>query len=385
MIEDLKERHQIMLVCDLHGHTKKRNVFIYGCSLKSPEILDKERNLLARVIPYQLSKKNPFFSFVDSHFRIEKSKDSTARIVLFQELEITHSYTMEASFFGPSNSESFGYKFNGDMHMKPEDLETLGQDLCRCCQSFNSQKIYSRKIYQTNNYLKTIRIKSDENEEIIEDDIPEEDIGVIVKEKLCDDIEVVDVGVDPESSGSDSEPSDSESTNSAPQRKTPKIIENPIQVEPTLSRTPATVIKQLAVKKPKSLEPEWSLRRTVRSPMVTNLKAQEIVPQQNFNFPLQSKFNPFSLDIKLKSEIPELEIQKKFTPKITNSPRKPPVIPTKQKNTELYLPALLNVNLPDAKVLFSRSTRRQQHSEVFNDSIPREVFHIGSSSFNGNL
>ena len=386
MIQEFKERHQIMMVCDMHGHTKKKDVFIYGCSVKSPETIDRERNLLARVIPYQLSKRNSFFSFPDSHFRIEKGKESTARIVLFQEFEIVHSYTMEASFFGPSRAESFGSAFEGDMHFTTKDLGSLGQDLCKCCLTFNSQRIYSRKIRQTNTYLRSTQLKAVASEEP-DEEIVSDEVEPIVREHACDDLEVIDVGADPESSGSDSEPSDDESNNySYQQKKKSKTLEVPVKVEKSPCRTPSSSIKPLTVKKQKIMESDWSMRRTARSPaMPIFSKPQETISPQNFHFPLQSKFNPFALEIKNKSEIPELDTQKKI-PKISKSQKRPPVVyATKPKNTELYLPALLNVNLPDAQTLFSRSTRRQKHSDVYSDAEPpiREVMHIGSSSFNG--
>lgn len=41
----------------------------------------------------------------DCKFALEKEKESTARIVLFKELNIVNSYTMEASFFGSEPEE----------------------------------------------------------------------------------------------------------------------------------------------------------------------------------------------------------------------------------------------------------------------------------------
>ena len=264
MIQNLQTRHQVMLVCDMHGHTKKKNIFMYGCSINSPEVEDKEKNLLARVIPHHLSKKNPFFSFVDSHFRIEKNKDSTARIVLFTELGIVHSYTMEASFFGPSSSEAFKEKFHGDMHMSTDNLATVGEDLCRCCFFFNSQKVYNRKIRQTNNFLRKEMMKlvetqespldKDDEKELEIETFLDEEIGIIVKEQTCENLVVVDIGVDPESSGSDSDPSDSESKDPIIPKKLNKVLINPVKPEKIPNRTTTSVIKTVSIKKPQVSE-----------------------------------------------------------------------------------------------------------------------------------
>jgi hypothetical protein len=376
MIEEVKNRHQIVMVCDMHGHTKKKNVFMYGCSVKSPELEDKEKNLLARVIPYHMSKNSPFFSFNDSHFRIEKSKESTARVVLFQEFEIVHSYTMEASFFGPENSAAFGGGFLGDMHFTEKDLETLGAEVCRCSQFFNSQVSYTRKVRQTNTFLKKELLKTAEVSDELDFDIKDEEIGSIFKEKACSEIEVVDVGVDPESSGSDSEPSEGEGEKLQKKPKVKSSPPAPMKVEPVApSRTPTASIKPITVRKPQMLEQEWTVRKAVKSP-ITTLKPQETLAPQNFNFPLQSRFNPFAIEVKLRSEIPELEIQKKI-PKIGKPPTKKSETSQKSKNSELYLPALLNFNLPDIQTFVSGRKTREKSANVY----PRQIYSIGSANF----
>lgn len=32
MISAFKDRHDLVLFCDIHGHSKKRGVFMYGCA-----------------------------------------------------------------------------------------------------------------------------------------------------------------------------------------------------------------------------------------------------------------------------------------------------------------------------------------------------------------
>ena len=147
MILALAARHPIMMVCDFHGHTKKRNAFIYGCSVKPGNYFDIKNNLLARIAPYYLHTQNKFFSFKLSHYRLEKYKESTSRIVFFNELKIPHSYTMEASFFGGQCNNS---------HFTPQDLESLGKDLCRFCMVFCNKSLYLRTIDATNSYIREI-------------------------------------------------------------------------------------------------------------------------------------------------------------------------------------------------------------------------------------
>lgn len=66
-----------MLFCDLHGHSRNKNVFMYGCS-------DKEKPEETRMFPYIMHKLCPFFSFKCSKFGVQKSKESTARITMWR-------------------------------------------------------------------------------------------------------------------------------------------------------------------------------------------------------------------------------------------------------------------------------------------------------------
>ncbi|OMJ67007.1 hypothetical protein SteCoe_35954 [Stentor coeruleus] len=151
MVFALAVRHDVKLVCDFHGHTKKKSVFMYGCSVKPYNYEDMRNNLLARVTPYYMYKRNKFFSFRLSHYHVEKYKESTSRIVFFKELQIPHCYTMEASFFGPEGSNS---------HFSVQDLQTLGKDLCRFSTVFIKNSFYHRAIADTNNYLRNLRVKA---------------------------------------------------------------------------------------------------------------------------------------------------------------------------------------------------------------------------------
>jgi len=79
-----------------------------------------------RIFPFILSKLNPYFSFENSRFGMQKSKESTARIALYKELKTSPCiYTMESSFAGIDFGKEQGNHFTTNM------LETLGKDLCR--------------------------------------------------------------------------------------------------------------------------------------------------------------------------------------------------------------------------------------------------------------
>ena len=49
------------------------------------------------------------FSFDDCRFRMEKYKEATARIVIFKELGVMNSFTLESTFYGPSRPDALQY------------------------------------------------------------------------------------------------------------------------------------------------------------------------------------------------------------------------------------------------------------------------------------
>ena len=53
------------------------------------------------MMPLLCCYKSPgFYKFSDCRFRIEKCKESTARVVIFREFNIMNAFTLESSFFG---------------------------------------------------------------------------------------------------------------------------------------------------------------------------------------------------------------------------------------------------------------------------------------------
>lgn len=154
MMQVLHETHPISLFCDMHGHSRKKNVFMYGCNERGQDFELHKKNLLAKFIPVVLAGDNKLFSFNDCHFRLEKDKMSTARIVVFKELEISHSYTIEASFFGPKYEKQFEGKGNGDGHMNEKHLAGIGESLCRSLVVLCSPALFWNKLRAVNEFLK---------------------------------------------------------------------------------------------------------------------------------------------------------------------------------------------------------------------------------------
>jgi cytosolic carboxypeptidase protein 2/3 len=93
-----KQSGGISMFCDLHGHNKQMNAFIYGCN-KAPN-----EGLLSwtktRLLPKILASIEPIFEFNKCVFSQEKFKYNTARVVVWNEFKVTNSFTLETSMFG---------------------------------------------------------------------------------------------------------------------------------------------------------------------------------------------------------------------------------------------------------------------------------------------
>ena len=157
MIQAFSVWHHIVLFCDFHGHSCKRGVFAYGCARKSCDLEDRKKSLLVHMIPILLSQQTPLFSLKDCHFRMQKSKESTARVVAFKELGIVNSYTVEASFYGPKTGACFT-PARSDCHMQQSDYEGLGRELGVVCLSFASTAVFTRKLRAVSEWIREISL-----------------------------------------------------------------------------------------------------------------------------------------------------------------------------------------------------------------------------------
>ena len=97
---------------DLHGHSRKYNVFMYGCDDK------KKAKPLVRAFPKFFSSHSvggKYVSYGDCSFHVRKGRESTARVVVSRELNIPLSFTLEATFCG-SNYGPYQVYFTPSLH-----------------------------------------------------------------------------------------------------------------------------------------------------------------------------------------------------------------------------------------------------------------------------
>ncbi|XP_066556802.1 cytosolic carboxypeptidase 2 isoform X2 [Amia ocellicauda] len=120
MVKKLVAERDVILYCDFHGHSRKNNVFMYGCDNKS----DPALRLRERVFPLMMSKNAADkFSFKSCKFRVQKGKEGTGRVVMWR-MGITNSYTMESTFGGSTLGGRKG------THFTTQDLQSLGYYFC---------------------------------------------------------------------------------------------------------------------------------------------------------------------------------------------------------------------------------------------------------------
>ncbi|XP_040985055.1 cytosolic carboxypeptidase 2 isoform X5 [Aquila chrysaetos chrysaetos] len=120
MVERVLAEREVVLYCDFHGHSRKNNVFMYGCDGGGA---GAGLRLCQRVFPLMLSKNAPDkFSFPSCKFKVQKSKAGTGRVIMWR-MGVSNSYTMEAAFGG----STLGGRSS---HFTVEDLKSLGYHLC---------------------------------------------------------------------------------------------------------------------------------------------------------------------------------------------------------------------------------------------------------------
>ncbi|CAF3429627.1 unnamed protein product [Rotaria socialis] len=141
MIKRFMNETELVLYCDFHGHSRKQNVFVYGCENKH---LPNER-LKERIFPAMLSKNDPAkFSYNSSKFKVQKHKEGTGRIVMWS-LGIKNSYTLEATFCGSTQKDRAGH------HFTIKDLESIGyhflDSLLDYCDPDHTKEQYRQTVY----------------------------------------------------------------------------------------------------------------------------------------------------------------------------------------------------------------------------------------------
>jgi cytosolic carboxypeptidase protein 2/3 len=120
MIKKIKEERELFVFCDIHGHNKKKNIFLYGCP-----VIDGSRKEL--IFPLIMSKNCDVFSYKDCSWAIPKDRENCARVIVWKEFGMVNSFTLEISYLGPSMGKYECYHFNLSLfhHMADALLKSI--------------------------------------------------------------------------------------------------------------------------------------------------------------------------------------------------------------------------------------------------------------------
>lgn len=139
-----------LVFCDYHGHSRRKNIFMYGCSPQSSWLPNDTQNPACsgirtedsgfKTLPRLLHMTSALFCLQNCSFLVERAKESTARVVVWRQINVVRSYTMESSYCGCDQGR---YK---DQHINTHMLEEMGHKFCECliplaktCSGFNQQ------------------------------------------------------------------------------------------------------------------------------------------------------------------------------------------------------------------------------------------------------
>ncbi|KAL0968063.1 hypothetical protein UPYG_G00261840 [Umbra pygmaea] len=157
-----------LVFCDYHGHSRKKNVFLYGCSVKETvwqsgsavNTATLKEDPGYRTIPKTLDRIAPAFSFNSCNFLVEKSREATARVVVWREMGVLRSYTMESTYNGCDQGI-----FKG-MQIGTKEQEEMGVMFCQSLLSLRqSTTLYKRRVMSQNTLLDHTSINCFEDDE----------------------------------------------------------------------------------------------------------------------------------------------------------------------------------------------------------------------------
>lgn len=118
-----------MVFLDFHGHSAKKNVFMFGPNYG----VDNKYYLTSRLYPKIISKMTDMFRYYSCIFRISKTKANAGRAVMIRDHNVIFSYTIESSCF------AYGPKIN-EVKFSREDYCKVGAKICEGLEKF--MKIY---------------------------------------------------------------------------------------------------------------------------------------------------------------------------------------------------------------------------------------------------
>jgi hypothetical protein len=124
-----KRNRELFLFCDLHGHGKLPNSFIYACNRATDGDFSSWTKI--RLLPKILSKYCPYFSYNNCQFKVEAEKKDTGRVVIWKEFGVMNSFTFETSIFGYTDGDTF-------IRFKESDIISIGETFVKALYEYST-------------------------------------------------------------------------------------------------------------------------------------------------------------------------------------------------------------------------------------------------------
>ena len=94
--EAVKKEERVAFFFDVHGHSSKKSVFLYGPRYP----LHSEHYLKIRLLPKLIAQRTDIFRYYSCRFANEKRKQNCSRLAVNREFDLPNSYTLECSMWG---------------------------------------------------------------------------------------------------------------------------------------------------------------------------------------------------------------------------------------------------------------------------------------------
>ncbi|XP_045779147.1 cytosolic carboxypeptidase 1-like isoform X2 [Maniola jurtina] len=178
-----------LVYCDYHGHSRKKNVFFYGCagaeSWCSNDRLVLDEPVKYLMLPALMHRISPAFALGSCSFRVERERESTARVTVWRHLGVTRSYTMEASFCGFDRGPFKGF------HLNTQHLQSVGSDFCEALNGLGDNASVDIQLTKdlNGNIIEIHLTGAEENSEIAVDSEPASGSDSVLKTDSDEDFD----------------------------------------------------------------------------------------------------------------------------------------------------------------------------------------------------
>ncbi|XP_026274191.1 cytosolic carboxypeptidase 1-like isoform X1 [Frankliniella occidentalis] len=140
------QRRPPFVFIDFHGHSRKKNIFVYGCSRadswSTADRAQPDNPAEYAVLPQLMSLVAPAFSLSSCSYRVERAREATARVTVWRELGVNRAYTLEASYCGCDQGPYQGYQLSS------AHLREVGANLCQALASLPEETERQRRLQQ---------------------------------------------------------------------------------------------------------------------------------------------------------------------------------------------------------------------------------------------